>query len=403
MSDLREIVYVNGGEVYKAQTDEKLKNQYFFNAEKADPIFPFIKGDGKRYIFTDEYKSYFPESNFASSGNLEDFDLCPSVDLWICLAATTPEERLNYDLYFAVNSSEQLKKVSEYYNLPYPCTPDIDNLIDNHPHDISFWNIEGRAVVPAGVKFVNGKPAILKQYTYPKLKNNWEIWMMGRAYYQKGTVYEEGGYFTRLCGGITEPGKDYNGRMSDMTQTLKISKRVDGTITEYRFNDSGATDPFIGWAGFESDGRKREFETCKHVQEVMAGYKNKGAHFEDQHDLTTLSPYWFARSHYGNPEEWAEVYFAAMSSSQVKSIADYYGLENPLNEFLAKELDSGKGNFRVRHYPIADGETFIPITAGSVIFENNVAKKILFYTFIRPWEYTDSGVAIPEYLLDYYE
>jgi hypothetical protein len=48
-------------------------------------------------------------------------------------------------------------------------------------------------------------------------------------------------------------------------------------------------------------------------------------------------------------------------------------------------------------------ETFIPITAGSVIFENNVAKKILFYTFIRPWEYTDSGVAIPEYLLDYYE
>ena len=393
MSEFHEVVYVNHGLVYKAQTPYSLGQHYVCDFD-ADPIFNFVKNDGKRYWVTEEFKSHFRESDVAPAV-LDGYPLCPAVTLWLAVGVAEQWDQQNFDLYFAIDSSAQLAEIATFYELPDPSTAVLRTQIDEAPETIAMYNASGRHIVVGAVKYVDGTPTFLKLYTYPKAHEDWSVWMHGKAYENGGELYEEGVYFTRMCGGITEEGKDYNGTASDMDETYKVGLRSDGTKIEYRFNDSGSEDPFIGWAGFESDGRKREFETCAHVREWMAGYL-KGEHFENQHDLTEAAALWFARSHYGTPDEWAEVYFAATSSAQVKQVADYYGLPTPLSAELAAELDTGNGRYRVRHYEF--GDDLVCINAGSVIFENGVPTKILFYTFLRPWEF-EEYIPLPDNLI----
>ncbi len=60
-----EKVYINGGEIYKENEIKTLGSQYSFNSE-GDGLFPFSKNisesypQGKKYIFTREFKDYFP-------------------------------------------------------------------------------------------------------------------------------------------------------------------------------------------------------------------------------------------------------------------------------------------------------------------------------------------------------
>ena len=122
----REVVYVDGGAIYKAPTDVDLGNNYVGD-DTADEIFSFVKVDGKRYLFTTEFKSYFDGGEGTS---LDGIDLCPDVSLWICLGAPTPEERTNFDIFFAIDSSAQLQQVADYYGLPYPITQETADWID---------------------------------------------------------------------------------------------------------------------------------------------------------------------------------------------------------------------------------------------------------------------------------
>lgn len=396
MPNFHEVVYMNGGEIYKAQTPHSL-GLYYTCDFNADPIFNFTKNDGKRYWVTEEFKAHFTPSDVPAA-NLDGYPLCPAVMLWLAVGVTSQWDKENFDLFFAIDSSAQLAEIAAFYELPDPSTPELRNTIDTAPESIAMYNATGRHIVVGAVKYVDGAPSVLKLYTYPKVRNVWRMWMKGVAYTEGGTIYEEGAYFTRMCGGVQEEGKDYNGRMSDMDETLKVSARKDGVKTTYKFTGSGATDPFIGWAGFESNGKKRVFEACQHVYQMMSGYGATGPHFEDLYDLTDLASLWFARSHYGNPDEWAEVYFNAESAEQVNAIAEYYGLQTPLNETLSTELNTGEGRYRVRHYPLGDNGDLIKVTAGSVIFEKGVATRILFYTFIRPWEF-EEDIPIPSYLI----
>jgi hypothetical protein len=394
MPKFHEVVYYNEGAVYKEKTHHQLMQEYTFSQD-ADPIFNQVKNDNKRYWVTEQFKAFFPPSDVAPA-ELEHYPLAPAVTLWLCVAVKEKWDQDNFDLFFAIDSAEALSDIADFYGLPNPSTDELNQVIDGAPETIAMYNVEGRPVVVGAVKYIDGSPTFLKLYTYPKDIGAWDLWMKGTAYYNQGKVWEEGGYFKRLCGGVTTPGSDHNGRMSDMTEVKIRSRRADGIRTQYRFFDAEADNPFIAWAGFESDGSKRVFEPSKYIYSVLGSFADKGINFEDEHDLSEASALWFARSHYGNPEEFAEVYFAATSSDQVKQVSDYYGLQTPLNETLAAELDSGNGRFRVRHYNF--GDSLICINAGSVIFKQGVPIKILFYAFQRPWEYEDELIA-PTHLI----
>ncbi len=114
----KEIVYVNSGAIYKAPSHSQLRENYIPN-DKADAIFPFTKVDGKRYLCTPEFQAFFGDTGVAGT-SLTGIDLCPAVNLWLCLAAKSPDERDNYDIFFAAESTEQLMNVAEYSGLPYP-------------------------------------------------------------------------------------------------------------------------------------------------------------------------------------------------------------------------------------------------------------------------------------------
>ena len=396
MPKFHEVVYHNGGDIYKEKTHNQLMQEYTFDPA-ADPIFNQVKNDGKRYWVTEQFKAFYPASDVPAA-ELEHYPLAPAVTLWLCVAVKEKWDDQNFDLFFAIDNAEALQSISEFYGLANPSTPELDQVIDTAPETIAMYNVEGRPVVVGAVKYVDGSPTYLKLYTYPKDIGAWDLWMKGTAYYQGGKVWEEGGYFKRLCGGIVTPGSDHNGRMSDMTEVRIRSRRADGVRTQYRFHDADSDNPFIAWAGFESNGKKRVFEPSKLVYSVLGSFSDKGIYFEEEHDLTDLGGIWYARSHYGLPEEFAEVYFNAQSSEQLNAVAQYYNLPSPVNDTIAAELDSGNGRYRVRHYNLGENGELLQINAGSVIFEHGVATKILFYAFQRPWEYEEELIA-PSHLI----
>ena len=129
-----ETAYVNAGQVYKEQTyfsgnyDPEGKFNYVTTrtgTNTVDPIAPFEKhqdGEIKNYTSTKEARAWYSGEN--SGESLSGYDLCPSVTLWWGKGVLDSE---NYDLYFRVDSAEQLQIISSYYSLPYPINSSIEN------------------------------------------------------------------------------------------------------------------------------------------------------------------------------------------------------------------------------------------------------------------------------------
>jgi len=247
-----EKVYINGGEVYKENKINTLHSTYTYNPE-GDGLFPFSKNTGKKYFFTSDYKEYFPMDANNTGISLDNYDLCPDIDLWICLGAPTIDETSNYDLFFAIQSLDELHSAAEYYNLPYPITSEIENLIVNYPNTIHFWRADNLWVVPAGIKFENGVPTLLKVYTYPTDIDGWKTWMLGKSWYNQGTLYESGGVYHQFTGGHGKDGYIIRGKGSFEKAESIVSEIGDDTVINYTFTKtSEGGDPIIMWQGNET-------------------------------------------------------------------------------------------------------------------------------------------------------
>jgi hypothetical protein len=388
MSSPREIVYVNGGEIYKQPTPVELGQSYILDPS-ADSIFSYRKADGKQYLFTTEFKSYF---NGGEGTSLDGIDLCPDVTLWICLGANTPEERTNFDIFFAIDSSAQLQSVADYYGLPYPITEEVANHIDTAPEELQFWNVEGRAVVPAGVKFIDGQPAIFKCYTYPKAFGKWYIWMTGTSYYNQGQVWEDGASYMYQTGGEPIPNLNMRENRSFTKAELLYTERADGIKTAYNFTRLG--DPLMMWEGneYDQDGnylRTKKYESGAVIRLAIAKMKN-GPAFEDR-DLCPDVTIWLGRSYYDDLGNEELIYVVTGGSEQVNAVSAYYGLPTPLSADLADTLDNDIESIRARHYDLFElGEgNWFPVVAGSISFENGEPVRSLLYAFRRPWEYEE--------------
>lgn len=382
-----EVVYVNGGEIYKAPTFADTKRNY-----EPDPDgeieFPFRKADGKRYFFTTEFKAHF-------SGHvgvpLDGCDLCPDVTLWISLAAQTKDDRQNFDLYFTVDSVAQLEKVSAYYGLTMPCAEPLLSEIVSNLDCYSYWNASGRHIVPAGIKFIDGKPAVFKLYTFPKPFGSWDVWMYGASFRDGGKCFESGAIYTKRTGGEVVPGAQM--RMTDYEVKAEViySERADGASLSYEFIKGG--DPVLFWRGNEIDDsgstvRIKHYESSDFVRRMVANMTGGPTYAE--YDLCPAVKFWLGRAWYDDGEQ--ELLFAVIDgSNQLDCVAAYYGLPVPYSAEQKSVLDSKPELYRARHYDLyGQGEgRYAPVIVASVTFKEGKPVRLLLYTFLRQWEFEE--------------
>jgi len=395
----KEIVYVNGGVLYKAPAPSELAMNYIPDSH-ADAIFPFTKADGKQYLFTPEFKAFFEGS--ASLGTvLDDFDLCPAVKLWICLGAVSAQERDNYDIFFAAESVEQLRQVAEYYGLAYPITDKVGEQLNSAPETLCFWNAGGLPVVPGGIKFVNGKPALLKLYTYPKTNGCWDVYMYGASFYERGRCYEKGAVYEMQTGGknLELSGAQMRGKLSFRKAEMIETERFDGVMTRYSYVDSN--DPALFWQGNELGGdgqvvRVKRYESSRMVQQAVASMK-RGPDLLDR-NLCPDVQFWLGRSWYEG-EDREELLFAVTGgSAMLEKVAAYYSLPVPHSTEQGRILDTQPELYRARHYNLLGlGQgSYVNVVVGGVVFDGNRPMKLLLYTFMRPWEY-EEAIVLPDF------
>lgn len=383
-----EVVYVNGGEVYKAPTPAELSDAYLPDPD-GDVEFPFRKANGKRYFLTTEIKAHFSKTAGIS---LDGCDLCPDVDLWTCLAATTPHERENYDLFFAMDSISQMHKVSGYYGLPMPCSDALLAEIASNPERYSLCNASGRPIVPAGIKFIDGKPTLFKLYTYPKPFGSWDVWMYGFSWWKGGKCFEAGAVYSKKTGGEVLEGAQMRMHDTEIKATLIRSERADGAVLNYEFV-YGNSDPVLFWVGREMGGdgeviRTRHYESSDFVRRMVANMTNGPTYAE--FDLCPAVTFWLGRAWVEGGEQ--ELLFAVTEGSgQLDRVAAYYGLPVPYNAEQKAVLDSKPELYRARHYDLygrGEGQ-YAPVVVASVTFSEGRAIRLLLYTFMRQWEFEE--------------
>lgn len=389
-----EVVYRNGGEIYKSPTHKQGFAQYHFD-ESADPIFPFRKYDGKRYFIAEEFKKFY--GNAGPEGiSLERHNLCPDVTLWWGLGAISPDDTQNCDLFFAVDSTAQLRKIAAYYGLPYPVDERVGRVIDNEPATISFKTIKDRPIVLGAVKYVDGKPSVLKLYTYPKPYGTWDVWMYGASYHRGGKCFERGAIYQKETGGETLEGANMRGQLAFTKAEVIYSERADGVYTSYAFNRD---DPLIFWQGNEIDAsgrvlRVKRYESSRAVRRSLIRL-DKGPTFEE-FDLCPDVAIWIGRSWYDDRDEQELLFVALDGSDTFDAVAKHYGLPIPYNEQQKVILNEKPELYRARHHDFFGmGEGFgIPTVVGSVTFVSGRPERLLMYTFLRPWDF-DEPIALP--------
>ena len=394
-------MYINGGELYKAPAPSELEMNYVPDPN-ADTIFPFTKADGKQYLFTEEFKAFFG-NNKASEVNLSDLALCPAVNLWICLGANSAQERNNYDLFFAAESTEQLRQVADYYSLPYPIADGLGEKLNSEPETLCIGTAGDLPVVPGCIKIIDGKPSIFKLYTFPKARGSWDVYMYGAVYFEGGKCYEKGAVYEKTTGGkdLDEPWVQMRGKASFRKAEIIESERFDGVRTCYSYTTDG--DPSMFWQGNEVDGngellRVKRYESSRMVQIALASMK-RGPDLLDR-NLCPAVQFWLGRSWYDNASEGSEELLFAVTdgSAMLEKVADYYGLPVPHNAEQGHILDTYPELYRVRHYDflgLGIGQ-YINIVAAGVVFNNGQPVKLLLYTFMRPWEFEEL-IILPDF------
>lgn len=390
----REIVYVDHGTVYKATSERGFAANYTL-VPGGDPAFQFVKADGKQYLFTTEFKQHFGGGDGVS---LDGFDLCPAVTRWICLGAAAAQERTNFDLFFAIDSLEQLRAVADYYMLPYPITAELGAQLMDHPENFNFWRTPEGPVVPAGVKFVDGKPALFKVYTYPHPFGMWRVWMFGRSFYDGGKLWENGASYIAYTGG--EDWGNTNMRHQHCLKQAEIiyTERADGVKTRYMYDYK--QDPLLMWRGEElgDDGSVVSTKTYESTAWIRTQLfrMTRGTDLRE-HDLCPDVSVWIGRAVCELHDEVELLFAMTGGTAQLEKVAAHYGLPVPYDAAQAEILNSTPELYRARHYDIykQGAGSWFPIIVCSVVFVGGTPRKFLLYTFLRQWE-TDEDLQAPD-------
>lgn len=367
-----EIIYFNEGEICDIPALSRLRANCVVTKDlHTNGLFPRVEVDGKKYFITDNFKQLFDiHDGLVLSG----FNLCPDVTLWLCLGAAFETERRDYSLYFAFDSTEQLQKIATYYALPFPATPAICQAIEASPESFSIMTAPNRPIVFCGLKYIKGRPSSLKLYTYPKDPEGWQTGMSGVAYYKGGTCFESGSVYRRKANEVVH------------------STREDGTQIIYE--ETRQKDPILSWQGREIDStgntiRIKQYESSRYLCGIVGGMTD-GPEYKE-FDLCGDVEFWLGRSWYADDAEQELLFAVTGGSAQLDAVADYYKLPFPCNEAQRIILDTTPEVYRVRHldmYKLGLGK-YAPVIAASITFSAGLPTRLLLYTRLRQWDFTE--------------
>ena len=187
---MKELTYINGGQLYKESTKRRIvpgkicissansnkgiESDYYHDihpSNKYDRIFHFksIKRDSTgEWVKTYESTKQLRELLGVSGGvELPDLTLSSDVSLW--LAVGSIEGNSNFvELYFNVESNEQLSAVASFYNLDNPI--DLNNDLDTNRSEWEFRTFTSKLLAPplvavaGAIAFEDGVAKLLKIY-----------------------------------------------------------------------------------------------------------------------------------------------------------------------------------------------------------------------------------------------
>jgi hypothetical protein len=394
-----EVVFYNGGAVYKAPSNSELAGNYT-RSSTADSIFPFNKVDGKKYYWSKEFReAYFSGSVYddgASSADFTDIDICPNIRHLDALGICDYQDKGNCDIFFGIESLEELGPIGEYYNLPHPLNKEQEAYLDNILGYFAFKTLPGREFIPASIKFIDGKPSVFKLYLYPKFYKKWKIWMSGESVHRGGSKVEYGVSIRQGTGGVKIPG--FNSKNSGGTTLAEMiySKYKDLDLV-YKLEDT--YDTSLHWTGLVLNAHldvvdRRNFRST----ELGRFFKyNTGMAATELEESLPKTPKgvlgWFGYSWFDSKPEELECYFPFTGRYEdLVAIGTQYGLEVPCK----KEDISTLLDIRASHYVLPGASEQVPIAVCSIVFNKaGDAVDFLLYKFKRSWEF-DEILEVPD-------
>lgn len=341
-------------------------------------------GNTKKYVSTRQAREIM--FGVSTGSDLDEFDLCPDVSLWCGkgVFSATPDRA---ELFFNIESEEQLRSVADYYGQPYPLNDELDREVFSSKDLLCYRMSPVGPILLGAVDMLNGGAVQLKVYTYTKDFYGWNYWMTGRSYMDGGMVWEEGAVYHKQTGGVSLDRYHMRGEAGASFAESIVSEKSDGSVVQYVYTEEVDDPlPLAYWVGHEvaPDGSKRikHFQTSQQLRMLICNLPTG-----DRYESYNLCPFvnlWMGHSWYEG-EDIVELYFMAEDSTMVENVAIYYGLSVPYDEKLKMQLDNDPVSMRVRHYDVlGEGEgNFVPVVVCGVEFTGEKATALRLYSFGR--------------------
>jgi len=195
MSYIKEITYINEGEIYReselpmtgssrihnshfigSRTDETGKQiiSNYYNLSYPVPQKQYNWISRKTYNDNDEakIKKYYKSEWFATQAGETDWldvpegiDVCPNIGNIVCIGIMDNE----IDLFFDISDADHMQEVADYYKLSTPLK--YDEAFTGGQHKWSYFNLTPNDVIlrnikMGAIKFIDNIPIFFKYYKY---------------------------------------------------------------------------------------------------------------------------------------------------------------------------------------------------------------------------------------------
>lgn len=398
MNNIKEIVFTNGGEIYKTQTSSNMASMYRFDGNAV--VYGKVDGS-KKYVASQLLLAAMHpgvptpvESAYIADG-LPD-ELVGYSDRLLYAAAGVDSTEYGFkvtawdDVDSMVSKLSLVDPVDATIRMKYP---DISKCSFGYSDSLSYYTFFVLVVE-------NGKVVRNKLYLYPKAFDQWHLWMGGKSFSSKGELVEKG---TVLA---TSYYKDYDKIPSDSRVISKkrhspssTTKQLEVIRSNYHessvrcFYSFDSRYSVFSWVGTLMDAERKVVDTkwfhpSKFALRFFAGSNVVGKDYEEINPPSSVM-FWMGHATHEKEVDKKEYFFATFGGTGViDAVAAHYGLDVPYSEEQGRIIREEPEKFRARHYDLfSQGEgNATPVVVCSVVFKGDKPVDLLLYTFCRPWE-----------------
>lgn len=312
-------------------------------------------------------------------------------------------------LYYATYNVNDLKELAKEYSLGIPIKEDDYVLYDKIEEYSYEYPAEGNLFILVSVDFdLTYKPLKVTLYKSEHLHNGWDLWMSGVSYVNK-QIKEYGQVmirtywdkYTKLKKETKIVNKKKN--LESVFKNLEVIFSKEQNNTNVYKYDKFPLKVAMNWSADIYDKYMNKVDT-KYFNPSYCLKRFLQATTNSDNDYPFLKTenmirYWIGDASYENKKE-KEYFFAVTEGTkQIDEIAKFFNLKVPYDEILKKVIDKNPEKIRVKFLDLyfAGKGKYVPVILCSLVFDGDVARELVLYTFNRPWETEDDCEVIKEY------